>query len=278
MRTANLVIIAVLTFAPARGALAQVTEPESGTVQEILLADGSVLYGWVLADTDPMRFRLVSGDLLEVARGRVVKREAAPGRVVDGAFWREDPNQTRLFFGPTARGLARGKGYVAAYELFIPFMGIAVTDDLVLAGGTPAFGGMDDRPFWFAPKLRVFSGEKTDVAVGAMIIAVEGESAGVLYGVATRGSADLSGTLGLGYGFAGGGLADRPAVMAGFEARASRTVKLVSENYLFPGGAGLISFGPRFFGERLSADLGLGVLFVGGESATFPIVNFVYVW
>ena len=161
----------------------------------------------------------------------------------------------------------------------MPFLGVALTDDLVLAGGTLMFGGMDERPFWLAPKLRVFAGDATDIAVGALVFAVEDESAGVLYGVATRGSPDRSLSLGLGYGFVNGDLGDRPAVMAGFDVRVSKSVKLLSENYLFPGGSGLLSIGPRFFGERLSADLGLGVVFDGeGESFTFPIVNFVYAW
>lgn len=259
--------------------LAQDTSVDTAAVQEVRLTDGSTLYGWILDDRDPVRFRLLSGDVLELSRVRVVSMRPARGRVVKGGFWREDPNITRLFFGPTGRGLRRGKGYVAAYELFMPFIGLAVTDNLVLAGGTPMFGGMDERPFWLAPKLRVFSGDATDVAVGALVFAVEDESAGVLYGVATRGSPDRSLSLGLGYGFVNGDLGERPAVMAGFDVRMSKSVKLLSENYLFPGGVGLLSIGPRFFGERLSADLGMGVIFDGeGESVTFPIVNFVYTW
>ena len=42
----------------------------------------------------------------------------AEGQVVDGEFWREDPNQTRLFFGPSARPLKKGTGYLAVYEIF----------------------------------------------------------------------------------------------------------------------------------------------------------------
>ncbi|MDP2955666.1 MAG: hypothetical protein Q8N53_04535 [Longimicrobiales bacterium] len=260
--------------------LAQDTSVDSAAVQEVRLTDGSTLYGWVLDDGDPVRFRLLSGDVLELSRLQVVSIHPARGRVVKGAFWKEDPNVTRLFFGPTGRGLRRGRGYFAAYELFMPFLGVAVTDNLVLAGGTLMFGGMDGhRPFWLAPKLRVFAGDATDVAVGALVYAVDDESLGVLYGVATRGSPDRSLSMGLGYGFVNGDLGDRPAVMAGFDVRVSKSVKLLSENYLFPGGVGLLSIGPRFFGERLSADVGLGVIFDGeGESFTFPIVNFVYAW
>ena len=60
--------------------------------------------------------------------------------------------------------------------------------------------------------------------------------------------------------------------------RVSRTIKLITENY-FTSDRSLSSIGVRFFGERLSADLGVA-LFVdeGDVSPTLPIVNFVCVW
>ncbi|HSG09977.1 MAG TPA: hypothetical protein VLA36_16575 [Longimicrobiales bacterium] len=278
MRLSLPLVAGILLFLGASPLLAQGTEPDSLPVQEIRLRDGSVLYGRVLQDANPTRVRLLSGDVIEVARERVLSITPALGRVVKGEFWREDPNRTRLFFGPTARGLKKGRGYVAAYELFMPFVGVAITDNVVLAGGTPLFGGFDERPYWLAPKVRVHSGASTDVAVGALVFAVDDESAGVLYGVATRGSSDHSLSVGLGYGFTNGDLADKPVVMVGFEARGSKSMKFISENYVFPGGLGLISFGPRFFGERISADLGLAVIFADGDAVSFPLVNFVYAW
>ncbi|HZD03948.1 MAG TPA: hypothetical protein VE173_03495, partial [Longimicrobiales bacterium] len=75
--------------------------------------------------------------------------------------------------------------------------------------------------------------------------------------------------------------ADTPAILLGAETRATRHVKLLTENYLIPTGDGdaevLLSAGPRFFGEQLSADLGIAVLASGG-GGFFPLVNFVYNW
>jgi hypothetical protein len=278
MRVFTVVAAVLLTLVSAPLVSGQAPATDTIPVQEIRLADGSVLYGRVVEGGDPVRIRLLSGDVLEIARSRVASVEVASGRVVNGAFWREDPNRTRLFFGPTGRGMRKGRGYVAAYELFMPFVGIAVRDDLVLAGGTPAFGGFEGRPYWLAPKVRVHSGATTDVAVGALVFAVEDESAGVLYGVSTWSAAAGSFSVGAGYGFSDGELAERPMVMAGADLRVGKGMKLLSENYVFPGGVGLLSFGTRFFGERLSADLGLGVAFSDGDSVTFPIVNFVYAW
>ena len=53
-------------------------------------------------------------------------------------------------------------------------------------------------------------------------------------------------------------------------------MKLITENYLFPGGVGLISVGPRFFGERLSADLGLAMPVGADDIFVFPLVNFTW--
>lgn len=276
MRSITLFLAAALSVGAVEAASAQVSD--STPLREIRLSGGSVVYGRIVEEGDTIRLLLASGDVLSVPRARVLSSKLARGRIKNGEFWRDDPNRTRLFFGPTARGIRKGEGYFAAYELIMPFLGIAVTDDLVLAGGTPLFGGMDERPFWLAPKLRIASGGRTDVALGALVFAVDDESAGVLYGVATRGSPDASVSLGIGYGFADGDLADHPALMGGFDVRMSRGTKLISENYLFPGGTGLISFGPRFFGEKLSADLGVGIAFANGESASFPIVNFVWAW
>ena len=73
------------------------------------------------------------------------------------------------------------------------------------------------------------------------------EVAGILYGVTTFGQPDASLTAGLGYGFVGGDLADRPMVMIGGEKRLTRRMALVTENWIFPGiDEPLISYGIRF--------------------------------
>ena len=63
------------------------------------------------------------------------------------------------------------------------------------------------------------------------------------------------------------------------ETRVGRRTKFITENYLLPNGDVLLSFGPRFFGERLSADLGLLLPFVNGSlEVALPLVNFVWNW
>ncbi len=252
-----------------------VAPPEQ--IQELVLTDASVLYGRVVDAGDPFRFVLVSGVESVIAVENVRSLREAAGSVEGGEFWPEDPNRTRLFFGPTARSLARGEGYFAVYELFVPFLTVGITDSFIISGGTPLiFGEEGSRPFWLAPKLRVLQSGNTEAAVGVLGVTIEDENFGLLYGVVTRGTPTGSFTVGVGYGYANGGVADNPAIMLGGEIRAGRRVKLITENYLFPGSTGLISIGPRFFGERLSADLGLVVPVGAEDTIVFPLVNFVW--
>jgi len=273
--------LVLLLLAPAhalaQGPPVEIRVANPGEVQEVVLRDGSVLYGQVLEAGDTITFRLLSGLEMRFSNAQVRSIRTARGDVVDGEYWPPDPNRTRLFFGPTARGLPKGDGYLAVYEIIMPFLGVALSDRFILAGGTPLlFGGGGSRPFWLAPKLTVLDTGRTQAALGILAFAVEDHSAGVVYGVVTRGGAQRSGTVGLGYGYVDDDLAEKPAVMLGGEIRIGRRTKLVTENYLFPGGAGLISLGPRFFGERLSADLGLALPVGGGDSFVFPLINFVW--
>ncbi len=65
--------------------------------------------------------------------------------------------------------------------------------------------------------------------------------------------------------------------MLGGEKRIARRVSLVTENYALTGESGaLISYGIRFFGEKLSADLALwNPVGVEGAGAIFPGIPYV---
>jgi len=253
----------------------QVT-PE-GQLVELVLTDGSELVGRVVEAGDPFRFVLLSGLEMSIPLVNVRSISRASGVVEEGEYWRVDPNRTRLFFGPTGKTLPQGDGYLAVYEIFIPFLGVGISDNFLLAAGTPLIFDDDmSRPFWIAPKLRVFNSERTQASIGVLAVSVEDETFGMLYGVITTGSQKNSVTAGLGYGFVEGELADRPAIMVGGESRVGRGVKIVTENYVFPGEGGLVSVGPRFFGRRLTADLGLAVPVGTDDTFVFPLVNFVY--
>lgn len=256
---------------------------EPGEVQELLLADGSTLVGRVIELGEPIRFELSSGGVVELRRVQIRRLRTLEGIVRDGEIWPPDPSDNRLFFGPTGRTIGEGRGYLAVFEVFFPSIAVGLHDRVTIGGGTLLLGNLDgNRPVWFLPKVKVVSQESLQASVGALAVtSLEGGSVGILYGVATMGGEEGAFTAGLGYGWVEDELADTPAVLVGGEVRVSRHVKLITENYIIPTGGGdssvLISGGPRFFGEQLSADLGLAMVPSEG-GGFFPLVNFVYNW
>lgn len=283
-----LITVALVGPGLARPALAQerveVRLAGPGEIQELHLADGSTLIGRVIEVGDPIRFELSSGGIVEIRRAQIRGlRTVEGGEVHDGEVWTPDPSPNRLFFGPTGRTIGKGRGNLAVFEVLFPSVSVGLHDRVTIGVGTLLVGNIDDsRPFWLVPKVKVLDEGTMSASVGALAItSLEGGSVGLLYGVATFGSSDRALTAGLAYGWVEDDLADTPAILLGGETRASRHVKLITENYVIPTGDGdtfvLLSAGPRFFGEQLSADLGIAVLASAG-GGFFPLVNFVYNW
>jgi len=201
------------------------------------------------------------------------------GDVVGGEFRRADPNPTRLFFGPTARALKQGAAYVGVYEIVLPFVQVGITDRISFGAGTPlVFGDGSAHPFWITPKIQIYSGTAAQLSAGVMHFLNVGDgNLGIAYVVATKGSADSAVTGGIGYAYdrTYDNKEDAPVVMIGGEHRVSRGVKLLTENYVFNGGA-IVSGGVRWMGERFSADFAMVVPTDGGTTVAFPLVNVVY--
>jgi hypothetical protein len=249
-----------------------------GATQEIRLRDGTTALGRVTAvDGTHLTFVTQGGVSLSVALADVVALTTLEGRVTNGQFWKADPNPTRLFFGPTGRALSKGDVYLGVYELFIPFVQVGLTDRISIGGGTPLlFSSGETRPFWFTPKVTVVSRPRTQLAVGAMHMAnIDGDNLGIAYAAVTQGSRDSAVTVGAGVAYSRFEDTSPPVVMLGLEHRVHRSLKLVSESYVFEGG-GIVSGGVRFLTGRLSADLGLAAPLGVDEVVVFPMVNFVW--
>lgn len=290
------------------GAVTTTGAPESPAVFELRLKDGSLVYGWVQADTpDQVVIRTIGGAIVSVERANVASLQPARGQVTAGEFRPADSNPTRLLFAPTARSLKKGSGYIGVYEFLLPFVQVGITNRLSMGIGTPLifFGDESGRPVWLTPKYQFFAGAKTSAAVGVMHFVVVGEDAkaGLAYTVTTTGTDDNAVTLGLGWAyaryhedrFASSCFGSTPAAaltcaqptrttetsgsavaMVGGERRLGRRVKVVTENYVFQHG-GILSVGVRFLGDKLSADLGVLTPLTGEDLfLVAPIVNFVW--
>ena len=282
MRMGLLVLLALLSisaFPAAAEAQVSVDELVAGeALYEFRLTDGSVLFARVTAVKGDTIALVTSGGIgVEVERAQVREVRLAQGRVVKGEFWREDANSSRLFFTATGRTLGRGQAYIGTYLVVLPFVAVGITDRLTLAAGAPVLFG-EFEPFYIAPKLQLVRTERANVSLGTLIIFYEDESVGITYGVGTFGTQDNALTLGLGFGFSGDDYSSEPVAMIGGEVRASRRVKLITENYFLPGDTGLVfSGGLRFIGERFSTDVGIAG---GSDDGAFvccvPLLNFSY--
>ena len=257
--------------------------PDSNRMQILTTQDGTTMIGRI-ADigTDEIRFETSFGEMaISLSEIREIRNVPASS-VREGQYWFPNPNATRLFFAPTGRMLKQGEGYFADYYLFFPTVTFGLTDRITFGCGMSIIPGADQL-FYFTPKVGLISTESFNVAAGALIVKVPGDadddnaSVGILYGVGTFGGPDASVTAGIGYGYSGDDLADRPVFMIGGEKRLSRRIAFVTENWIVPGTDPLVSGGFRFFGRKMSVDLGLmNMLGEDAVSPGVPYIDFVF--
>ncbi len=187
---------------------------------------------------------------------------------------------SRYFYGPSGYGLRKGEAYYQNVYILFNQLTIGFTDHfstgfnlvpLFLFNGTPS-------PAWLTPKVSIpLKKDKVNVGVGALIGGVIGASGGrygVLYGTTTLGSRDHNITMGIGYGYTGSSLADRPTFSLSGLTKVGKRTYLVSENYLFSG-AQLFSFGGRSSGKRISIDYYLLMPSGTGGFFAFPMLGLV---
>lgn len=281
------VILALAFAAAGTPALPHTSGPQAATqatqpahTHELVLKDGSRAYGTVVREDDrEVVFRTHAGAVITAQRAEIVSLRLVQGRIVGSEFIKSDSQVSRLFFAPTGRSLEKGQVSVGVFEFLAPFVQVGVTDRFSIGGGTPLVFGIDEdfRPFWVTPKFQVLKRERTQVAVGVLqMFNVSGDGGGIAYTVGTFGDTENAVTAGVGLAYSGdstGGV-----VMVGGEQRVRRNLKLITENYLWQGGDGIVSGGVRFLGERLSADLALAVPIGMDDFIAFPVVNFVYVF
>jgi hypothetical protein len=273
--------VAVLTLAVAasaalpRAARAQdpvvrdTTATDSARMYVLRTRDGSLFVGRLARATIDSVYFMSAGGPITVPRSAVVElRQLGRGAMRAGVYWPPNPGNTRLFFAPTGRMLEKGEGYFSdTYIFFLNFVG-GVTSRVTFGGGFSIFPTTDltQNIFYLTPKVGLVQSADFNLAAGALIgyagfsgfddTGRDVGSFGIVYGVGTAGSPDGSLTVGFGFGYGGGGFGEDPILMVGGEKRVARRVSLLSENYIVAGvtDGTLVSYGLRFFGDRLSVD------------------------
>jgi|GEM_PF-2620853 len=209
----------------------------------------------------------------------------------------DDPNTTRLFFGPTGRSLKAGEGYFSVYEVVFPDINYAVLDNVSIGGGISPFSNSEFQMYWFTPKVGLYQGEKVAFSSGLLHFQIHDnfeedeplpgdeemeveeesdpvESFGIIYSVGTYGNNDYSVTFGVGFPY-GKEITERPVFMLGGEYRLGQKTKLISENWVLPfNNRPLFLLGVRWFGRKMAVDFALGRM-SGMEVFAIPWVDFV---
>lgn len=288
--------VACLGVAIARPAAAQrisidsIRMNDTTVVHSLALTDGSRIVGRITSVTaDSVRIASTVASVT-VARSTIKQVSQHPASALrNGELWAENPHATRLIFAPTAIPLRKGEGYFSDFWVFLISSAVGVTDRFTIGGGMSLLPGIDidENIFFLLPKYTVVSQPKFKLAVGALAahvgfgsndngLSTNDRSLGVLYGVATTGSRESNFSLGLGWGYVGGTLSDRPVVTLGGQHRISRRVALISENWILPfdDTDGVVSFGLRFIGEKIAVDLALATPLKDAIFPGVPLLGF----
>lgn len=299
MKTRIFTLLLLVVFA-ATNARAQDADTTAFPVNAVIfLKDGTQLRGILLSEspvgakirTDNLGEIIITADKID----RIEKNDE--GFYNKGVYWFPNPNYSRYLFAPSAFPLSKGEGYYQNAYLFINSASVGVTDHFTMGGGfllNPTFR------YWGAafltPKVSFPSQSNVTFSVGAIVLGayfpnfglfnpdreVSTFLGGIGYGNVTFGNKEKNGSIGLGWGFANGNIGSRPTINLSYMTRVGRRVGLVTENWVFiPGqgasAVGILSGGVRFFGEKLSADVGLLVPAVKdiGIFIAYPYVDFV---
>lgn len=245
----------------------------------IKLVDNSEFVGKYLERTpEYFIFKTSAIPKLPIPFDRVISiKELSVSNMKGNVYWAPNPRPTNYFFWPSAINLKKGEGYYQNNMIFLNSVHYGITDNISIGGGLEfitLFAGMP--VLFFTPKITFPVGKNFHTGAGLLLVTIPDEgSAGFLYGSATAGTTEHNVSGSLGFGFAGGEFSSTPLVNISGMTRVSRKLMLVSENWILPlpdeTGA-FFSFGVRFLGDKIAADVGLA--YIPDTETPFPVAGF----
>lgn len=248
----------------------QEVQQEPGKIVELKLNDGTSMIGTVISENSE-NITIKSATIGEVTiKKSNIKEiiEIESSQMKKGKYWFANPNTTRYLFGPTGRNLKKGDGYYQNVLITTNMAHYGITDWFSIGGGFEGISTFAGEPIFFImPKFGFEITEKLSAGAGyvyanAAVVIEEGEGfegVGLAYATITYGTDDHHGTLGLGWGQAGGELSNNPFITFSGFARVGRRIGLVTENWIIPTDPyyWIFSYGIKIIGERSSFDIAL---------------------
>ncbi|KAA9340303.1 hypothetical protein [Adhaeribacter soli] len=235
----------------------------SGKVYYVILSNGMKFFGTVAEKrASEYVFNTEYFGTITATFGNIRYMKEVENRLKSGYYWVPNPHDSRLYFGPTGRGIPRGEGYVQTIYGYLNSINYGITDNISI-GSTfllMPFLPLENNIFALTPKISFPTTENTNVAGGVLFVNFLEEQFGLLYSAGTYGNKSDHITAGIGFAFFNGNVSSTPLVMLGGVKRMSNRLAFMSENYILsvPGdrtyGFGL--YGLRFIWPRTNLDLG----------------------
>ncbi|MEX2565566.1 MAG: hypothetical protein WD431_06465 [Cyclobacteriaceae bacterium] len=262
-------LLFMITFMPLRS-IAQEHPKETQENQMVLVQtkDGNEYLGFIISEDD-VKLTLKTQNIGEIVlyKSEIIQISSMDsGKLVNGQFWFSNPQATRYFWLPNGYALKKGEAYYQNVWLFFNQVSVGLTDNFSIGGGMVPlflFAG-SSTPVWITPKVS-FPIVKDKLNIGAGVLAgtvtgLDNGGFGLLYGLTTFGSRDRNLSIGLGWAYAGGSIANVPTISVGGMIRTGPRGYFLTENYFIGAGGetfGILSAGGRRIIKRISLDYGL---------------------
>ncbi|GAA4825788.1 hypothetical protein [Algivirga pacifica] len=255
---------------------------------KVTTTTGDIFLG-ILTNYDPTYYYITTeyGELkLDRDKVKKVKKDT-----YQGAYSFGNPNATRYFFAPTGVPIQKDEGYYQNIYVTVNMVNYGVSNNFSMGGGIELITLLSGNPVGFlSPKIGFKLTEKLHTGGGVFLGGspnMDGESflAGIGYWVITYGTADANITAGAGYLWAStdGETESLEAPLLTFSGmkRVSRSIALVSENYIYTGELDDTSpykgiQGIRIMSQKNTFDIGLLIVpEITDEILGIPYLSYV---
>lgn len=259
---------------------------DSTKTYQIELMDGTEFIGTVLSlDSFALEIKTASIPRIQILLETVKRMKVIENKMVfNGATAFPNPNPTRYFFAPSAFNLKKGEGYYQNTYLLLNSINYGITDHFSIGASLEIFStfstlGMNWSPIWLiTPKVGFEVVPNVNVGAG-MLLAGMGFEGGfqLAYGLVTYGNTENNVTVAVSTGWMDGEYMENPPITINGMFRMGRRNAFVTENWIIPGIGSLYSYGVRFFGSKISVDLGFlnNADIMEGILIGIPYVDFV---